>query len=241
MKREEDWLREACAGLAREEADQLERSLTRADLRQAEEVYRRHSRKALSLIRRGARKQSPARMTLRAAAVLLLLAGAAYLSLRQPPPDRIPQFHPSATAAPYYSPVPTLLPSPTAIQEYSPTPFAEPAEKSTETPTLAPISTPAPTFLPTLAPTAEPTPEPTPAPSAVPSPPEGWTGAHFPMGLLDAEKPDIAQGDGWQQASWDGWEFAEYTDDRVLTVPKGAEISYVQWEDIVALRASVRL
>ena len=57
------------------------------------------------------------------------------------------------------------------------------------------------------------------------------------MGLLDAEKPDIAQGDSWQQASWDGWEFAEYTDDRVLTVPKGAEISYVQWEDIVALRA----
>ncbi len=57
------------------------------------------------------------------------------------------------------------------------------------------------------------------------------------MGLLNEDKPDITQGDGWQQASWDGWEFAEYTDDRVLTVPKGAEISYVQWEDTVALRA----
>ncbi len=252
MKREEDWLREACAQLAQEETAQLEQNLTRAELLKAEETYRRHRRKALALIRRNTRKQSPARIVLRAAAVLLVLAGAVYLSLRQSPPDTVPQTHlTAATAAPYYSPTPS--PNPTTFLEGSPTLSTNPVEISTAVPTEQPTSWPSPTVIPTLASTAEPTPTPeptatpspeptptplpTPAPSAVPSPPEGWTGNYFPMGLLDADKPDILWGDGWQQAAWDGWAFTEYTDDRMLDVPEGAEISYVQWEDTVALRA----
>ena len=252
MKREEDWLREACAQLAQEETAQLEQNLTRAELLKAEEAYRRHRRKALALIRRNTRKQSPARIILRAAAVLLVLAGAVYLSLRQPPPDTVRQTHLSAvTAAPYYSPTPS--PNPTTNLEIPPTPSTNSAEISTVIPTEQPPSWPSPTVIPTLAPTAEPTPTPeptatpspeptptplpTPAPSAVPSPPEGWTGTLFPMGLLDADKPDISWGDGWQQAAWDGWVFTEYTDGRVLDVPEDSEISYVQWADTVALRA----
>ncbi|MBR0217855.1 MAG: hypothetical protein IJQ33_01425 [Clostridia bacterium] len=258
MKREEDWLREACAELAQEETERWERGLTAVELHEAEEAYRRHRRKALSLIRRNTREHSPAWIVLRAAAVLLVLAGAMYLSLRQPPPDTVPQTHLSAaTAAPYYSPVPTSSPSfatvwvfiptstpyssesPMSSTTYTPVPEAMSTVSPTSLPTLEPMpistveSTPVPTPEPTLVPTAEPTP----APSAVPSPPEGWTGNYFPMGLLDAAKPDISQGDGWQQAACDGWEFTEYTDDRVLDVPEGAEISYVQWADTVALRA----
>ncbi len=250
MKREEDWLREACAQLAQEETEQWEQGLTPAKLRHAEEAYRRHRRRALSLIRRNTRKQSPARIILRAAAVLLVLAGAAYLALRQPPPDTVPQTHLSAaTAAPYYSPVPTSSPNFATVWAFIPTstPYSPeyPMPSTTYTPVPEITATASPTSLPTLEPTpistVEPTPvptaEPTPAPSAVPSPPEGWTGSLFPAGLLNANTPDITQGDGWHQAAWEGWVFTEYTDDRVLDVPENAEISYVQWGDTVALRA----
>lgn len=252
MKREEDWLREACTQLAQEETERWERGLTPAELLKADEAYRRHRRRALSLIRRSTRKQSPARIILRAAAVLLVLAGAAYLSLRRPPRDTVPQTRLSAaTAAPYYSPVPTFSPNPVTEWAYIPTPTPYSSEIRTEVPTYTPIpeDTPAisptspptpeptPTPLPTPEPTSVPTAEPTPALTAVPSPPEGWTGSLFPMGLLDAAAPDISRGDGWQQVAWDGWEFAEYADERVLDVPEDAGISYVQWADTVALRA----
>ena len=51
MKREEDWLRQACEEAAREETQALERRLSRAQIRQAEETYQHHRRKALALIR----------------------------------------------------------------------------------------------------------------------------------------------------------------------------------------------
>ena len=276
MKRGEDWLREACARAAQEETDQWERSLTRAELREAEEVYRRHRRKALSLIHRETRGKSPSRMWLRIAAALAVLAGAVYLSLRQPPPDTVPQTHLSGvTAAPYYSPVPTPSPNPTAIWENSATTVPEFFEPSTVFPTQTPFSEPTPTIIPTVTPTiqppveptpgptATPTAEPTPAPTATPTaaptlaptieptatpvpesgsenltPPESWTGSFFPMGLLyEDAAPAVTQGDGWQQASSGEWVFTEYTDGRVLDVPADAAISYVQWEDTVALRA----
>ena len=257
MKREEDWLREACAELAQEETEQWEQRLTRADLRQAEEAYRRHRRKALSLIRRSTRKQVPVGKWLQIAAILVILTGAVYWTLEQSPRETVvPQVQLSgATVVPYYSPVPSPSPSmeavwadfPTAVP-ISPanTPFSPtntpisaemPAVSPTETPTLAPTPEPTPT-LPTV-PTAVPTPVPTaePSPAPVPALPEDWTGAHFPMGLLDAASaPAVTRGDGWQQSAWDEWTFTEYGDDRVLGVPEDAEISYVQWENTVALR-----
>ena len=268
MKHEEDWLREACAQLAQEETEQWEQGITRAELRQAEEAYRRHRRKALSLIRRNTRKWFPARMVLRAAAVLLILAGAAYLSLRQPPPDTVPQTHLSAaTAAPYYSPVSTSLPNHAAEWEFVPTSTPYSSEIWMHISTVLPIPEDTPAVSPTLPPATEPTPvpaadptsvstveqtpvptsEPTPVPTAAPTPepdaagpslPKDWTEAHFPMGLLDKTgAPKVTQGEDWQRAAWDGWEFTEYADDRVLDVPEDAEISYVQWADTVALRA----
>ncbi len=101
------------------------------------------------------------------------------------------------------------------------------------------------------APTATPTATPTPALTAEPAstpvpesgfeqliPPENWTGSFFPMGLLYEDAvPAVTQGEGWQQVSGGEWVFTEYIDDRILDVPPDAAVSYVQWEDTVALRA----
>lgn len=257
MKREEDWLREACARLAQEETDQWEQGLTRAELNQAEEAYRRHRRRALSLIRRNTRKQAPVGKWLQIAAILAILTGAVYWTLEQSPRETaVPQVQLSGvTVAPYYSPVPSPSPSAEAVWVNFPTAMPISSTNTPIYPTNAPISeetpTISPTAAPTLAPTLEPTPTltpvptatPTPAPTAEPSPapvsalPEDWTGAHFPMGLLDAANaPAVTRGDGWQQAAWDEWTFTEYADDRVLDVPEDAEVSYVQWENTVALR-----
>ncbi|MBR3739717.1 MAG: hypothetical protein IKN04_04565 [Clostridia bacterium] len=276
MKRGEDWLREACTQAAQEETDQWERGLTRTELREAEEVYRHHRRKVLSLIRRETRGKSPSRMWLRIAAALAVLAGAVYLSLRQPPPDTVPQTHLSGvTAAPYYSPAPTSSLNPTTIWKYSPTLMPEFSEFSTVLPTDMPFAEPTSTVIPTVKPTIQTTAEPTPGPTATPTaeptyaptatpaatptpapiieptatpvpesgsehltPPESWTGSFFPMGLLyEDAAPDVTKGEGWQQVSSGEWVFTEYTDDRVLDVPPDAALSYVQWEDTVALRA----
>ena len=257
MKREEEMLREACAQLAQEETRQWEQSLTRTELRQAEEAYRHHRRRALSLIRRNTRKQAPIGKWLQIAAILVILTGAVYWTLEQSPRETVvPQVQLSGTTvAPYYSSVPSPSPSAEAVWVDSPT--AVPISPTstpffpTDTPILAETQTISPTATPTPAPTPEPTPTltpvptaaPTPAPIAEPSPepvpalPEDWTGDHFPMGLLDAASvPAVTRGDGWQQAAWDECTFTEYADDRVLDVPEDAEVSYVQWEGTVALR-----
>ena len=75
MKREEDWLRDACAELAEEETDQWERSLSAEDIRQAEDAYRRHGKTARSLIRRKSARSAAAPYW-RAAAILAPIAGA---------------------------------------------------------------------------------------------------------------------------------------------------------------------
>ncbi len=192
MKREDDWLRDACAQLAEEETEQWEQSLTDNELRKADAVYRHHRRRALSLIRRGTPHKSPAHIWLRAAAALLLLAGALYLSLRNPPQEKVlPTQLAAVSLAPYYSPVPTSSPYPTMIWEDSPTILPGLSIISTEFPTnmlsseltsstlptfmstLPPTEGPSPTAAalltpkPTAAPTIQPTPEPTAAPAAV--------------------------------------------------------------------------
>ena len=182
MKREEDWLREACDELAREETEQWEQSLTDKDLRKADALYRRHRRKALSLIRRGIPEKSSAGVWLRAAAILLMLAGALYLALRNPPQETVPQTQLTAvTPAPYYSSAPTSTPNPATIWDDSPTVKPDNPEIKKETPTIMPSLEPTATFFPTSAPTispteapsptamAQPTPEPTPVPTAVPT------------------------------------------------------------------------
>ena len=176
MKREEDWLREACGELAEEEIDQLAQGLTPDERRQAETLYRRHKKIALSLLRRKSAR-SAAAPYLRAAAILALLLGAVYFSLRQSQPEKVPFTQaPAITVAPYYTDVPSPVPVPLV-------PTAAPTPESAPTAPPIPITaTPAPTATPT--PTPAPTPEPTatPEPEAFVShrPPVGWTGNYFP-------------------------------------------------------------
>ena len=51
MKREDELLREACAEIAREETEALNRSLTLEEIRRAESVYQEHRETALRKIR----------------------------------------------------------------------------------------------------------------------------------------------------------------------------------------------
>ena len=192
MKNGEDLLRQACADLAREEADQLERGLNRAAIREAEEAYRRHRFKALALIRRNTRRQDEKLIFLRVAAVLLVAAVAAYFSLRSSPPDNVELDQiPNTVVQPYYTPMPEDTPVPYPTESPTPAPTEEPSfvplfttfeenirEKETasptetakikEIPTISPTVNP--TQTPTLSPTATPSPTPTPIPTATPTP-----------------------------------------------------------------------
>ena len=138
----------------------------------------------------------------------------------------------SPTFAPNLTEIPTALP--TIVPQ------------ATETPMEVP--TPTPTLRPTAEPTAAPDPVvPTeiPVPTAVPSPvyasvPESWGGSYFPFSLPANGTYALETGDGWQRVTWRSggqeWIFTEYDRDDLLDVPEEAEISYVQWDDIVALR-----
>ena len=73
MNRGDDLLRQACAQLAQEEAEQLEAGLSRAQIRQAEEAYRRHRLRALRTIARRTKKPlSSSRVFLRVAAAAVV-------------------------------------------------------------------------------------------------------------------------------------------------------------------------
>ena len=109
MKREEDWLKEACAQLAQEEADQMESSLTRSEIRQAEEAYRRHRGRALSLIARRTGQGGGWARYWTAAAALLVIGLALYFSIRPESPDPVKLAQiPTASVAPSFSPAPTI-------------------------------------------------------------------------------------------------------------------------------------
>ena len=266
MKREEELLRQACAEIAQEEADQLERGLTPSDIRQAEQAYRRHRKKALSLIRRSAKTTRPIRVYLSAAAAAAVIFAAVYVSLNHSAPDPVTVSQPpTASVAPYYSPVPTAEPSPaptsipptespvfTDIPTTSPTKTPNSATTELVSPTfgeapeVTPTQTPVPAWTPSPAPTQ------TPAPTATPEPaptaqapedalPEGWTGSYFPaLWLSGAHFSQQNAGDGWRSVVCEfeegQWEFTEYDTAEMVAVPQNAAVSYVQWNDIVALR-----
>ena len=174
MKREEELLRQACALAAQEEADRLEKSLSRASIREAEAVYRRHRKKARALIARHTGGASRWQAVWRAAAVAVALLGAVYLSLSRSSPDNVESSQaPSASVAPYYSPVPIVLPE---MRETFPTNTPEKEEneslQTTITDNNLEISTDLPTSTPSAVPTEAPSPTPThsPAPTATPTP-----------------------------------------------------------------------
>ncbi len=197
MKREEDWLRDACADLAREEADALEKGMTAADIRQAEEAYRHHKKTALSLIRRQSAR-SAAGPWLRAAAILVIITGAVYVGVRQSRRESASQaLHPAASAVPSSIEAPTAAPEPAGAPLPEPTaaPTAEPVPTASPVPvTPEPTAAPTPVSTATPEPTAAPTPTPEPAPTEPPapkedprlSPPEGWTGNYFFSPLPEA-------------------------------------------------------
>lgn len=236
MKREADWLREACADLAEEEIRLLDRGLTPDERRQAEETYRGHKRTALALIRRRSAR-SAAAPYLKAAAVLALLVGAAYFSLRQSQPEHVPLIQPpAASVGPYYTAVPAA-----AFSE-TPTPTPTPAP-----PTPTPVSTDAPV---PVTPTPAPSPAPTPASRRLP-PPSGWSGNYFLSGELPASagldltkygRCSVRAEDDLQTVSYsyDGWElrFTEYASSVPVPVPEDADVSYARLSDgVIALRA----
>ena len=253
MKREADWLREACADLAEEEIRLLDRGLTPDERRQAEETYRGHKRTALALIRRRSAR-SAAAPYLKAAAVLALLVGAAYFSLRQSQPEHVPLIQPpAASVGPYYTAVPaaafseTPTPTPTPAPP-TPTPTPSPAPTPTPAPpTPTPVSTDAPV---PVTPTPAPSPAPTPASRRLP-PPSGWSGNYFLSGELPASagldltkygRCSVRPEDDRQTVSYsyDGWElrFTEYASSVPVPVPEDADVSYARLSDgVIALRA----
>ena len=240
MKQEEDWLRQACGELAEEETDQLAKGLSPDERRQAETLYRRHKKTALALLRRKSAR-SAAAPYLRAAAILALLLGAVYFSLRQSQPEKVPFTQaPAITVAPYYTDVPSPAPV-TAAPTAAPT--QEPAPTATPIPLTA---TPVPTPTPTPTPAPEPTSTPEPETSVSHHPPVGWTGNYFPTVIPDeasAYKVSVFIEDGRisttytaEQGGW-AFRFTEYVSSVAVPVPEEAVVSYVQIaEGIIALR-----
>ena len=232
MPDKENDLREALSQLAQEETEQFAQSLTREERRNAEALFRQHKRRALSLIARHSRKaHGSAARWLRAAAALVLVLGGALLIFRQTPPEITP-LAPGRTAsvAPYHSDTPA--PTETPISTEIPTPV----------PTDTPIPTPEPTPVPTLEPTATP-PTLTPAPvwqdAAAPS---AWQGSAFPSRLPGGYFADgLESENGVHTAVFsNGDDRIVFTESEALSslpIADGADVTYVQWDGVVALRA----
>ena len=195
MKREDEWLREACGLLAQEETEQLEKSLNRKTTQEAEALFQRHKRQALKLIARNSKKRHGFGIALRSAACLALMAGAVWLALSQQakePAPLAPVY--TASVAPFVSsspspsvaksPAPTAAPTRTPVPAWTPPPAETPEAPPQASPTISPVQgdnfsasptpgetdvifiTPSPTETP--APTAVPSPSPTPSASAAP-------------------------------------------------------------------------
>ena len=230
MSKNEDMLRQALAELAREETEQLEGSLSRTEIRRAEEMYQRHRRGAFALIRRVTGGHSPVLRYAAIAAAAAVLIGAAVLSLSHTPPDNVPAVQPpTVSVAPYYSPEPSPTAAPTEIPA-TPNPTEAPTEKwdITATPnpiieetentiatkeentpnipdihptfTEKPTETPAPAA-PTNAPTPTPTEEPEKEEPSLTVPSE-WQGSYFPYALPIGGTAVMTDGDGWRRMAW---------------------------------------
>ena len=242
---DENRLRQALGEIAQEEAEQFEQSMTRDERRRAEDAYRHHKRRALALIgRQTGRHASYTGMFLKAVAVLAIVIGGVILYQQRSPREVTPLTPGSqGTVAPFY----TFTPSPTQTPEPTPIPTIAPTETPiiTEKPTESPTDTPIPTDAPTPTPTPVPTPEPTETPEAGmvdAAPPASWQGSFFPGQVPAGYAPDrVESKDGVSVASFvsgtDRIVFTERNSFVTLSIPDGADVSYVQWEGVVALRA----
>lgn len=240
MSREE-WLREACAQIAQEEAETLERSISPKLEQAADTLYQRHRRRVFALIRQNSR-QKKGRLApyFRAAACLALAAGAAFMLLHPKTRDALPAVQPpAASVLPYCTEEPS--PVPTAADTPSPTYALNFAEKQTE------ISTDTPNFSEKATETPTPAPSPTPEPTLTPVPeerviPADWMGAYFPAeipegyALLSSTGESGASVAVYADASGGRIIFTEYETERSVSIPEDAEMDYIGLHDGAALR-----
>jgi len=253
--RNDENLRRAMQEIAQEETEQFARSLSREERRQAEEIYRHHRRRVLSLIRRsGGKKPSYTGMFLKAVAALAIVIGGIVLFQRQTFQEPTP-LSPvtTGTVSPFYSftPSPTETPVPTQV----PTLFPTQTPYITDIPTFSPTLTPLPSDSPTPRPTETPSPTETPAPAETSAPtetplpamvdaapPSSWQGSYFPgqvpAGYAPGEKKEK---DGVSSVSFTNGSsvivFTESSSLSSLPVTDGSGVTYVQWDGVVALRA----
>ncbi|MBQ4073644.1 MAG: DUF4367 domain-containing protein [Clostridia bacterium] len=251
MNRQEELLRQACAMLAEEETNALENSLSPAAKAEAEKLYRQHRLKIFALIQKETKKKKGAfPFLLKAAACLMLIAGAAWIGLHQHHPDPIPMTPlPSASIVPYYSPVPTETIIPTHAPEETAIPTLTP--DPTSTPTPVPTITPTFTLTPTPSPTFTPLPTRTPdvaeaAPAVIPEETSGtapgqWQGVYFPQALpegyaiADTEEDSSSRSIVYTKDT-SSIIFTEYNLQKAMTIQEGAKLSYVQIGDQIGLK-----
>ena len=253
MKQADDLLRQACAEIAREEADSFEQSLTRSASREAEEAYRHHRLKALAVIKRRTGKPGHSLFLPLAAALLIVLGGAVF-SMRHSPNDMTEQTQPPAgiTVQPFYTAEPTAAPSPTLSSAVAASPTVSPTktpiiEKTstiipTETPFISPSSTLSPTFTPLPTETPAPVPTATPEPDSASRIPAGWQGEHFPTLLPPGfELASVTREDDCCTAAYSRYgqllTFTEYDHPRLIEAPENADYEYIQVNGIVVLQA----
>ena len=251
MSRQEELLRQACAMLAEEETNALENSLSPAAKAEAEKLYRQHRLKIFALIQKETKKKKGALpFLLKTAACLMLIAGAAWIALHQQHPDPTPMTPlPSASIAPYYSPVPTETiipthaPEETAIPTFTPDPTNTPSPIPTVSPTSVLTPTPSPTF----------TPLPTRTPDVAEAAPTMsleetsgtapglWQGVYFPQALpegyaiADTEEDSSSRSIVYTKDT-SSIIFTEYNLQKAMTIQEGAKLSYVQIGDQVGLK-----
>ena len=253
MKQADDLLRQACAEIAREEADSFEQSLTRSASREAEEAYRHHRLKALAVIKRHTGTSGHPLLLPLAAALLIVLGGAVF-SMRHSPKDMTEQIQPPSeiTVQPFYTAEPTAAPSPTlsSVVTASSTPPPTEAPIIGQTPTAIPTETPfiSPSPAPSTTFTPLPTEAPTPVPTATPEPenaslvPAGWQGEHFPTLLPPGfELLSVTREDDCCTAAYTRYgqllTFTEYDHTRLIEAPKDADYKYIQVNGFVVLQA----
>lgn len=237
-------LRQALAEIAQEETDAFAESMTPEERRAAEQLFRKHRRKALSLIGRSSRLRAPRRAALQAAAMLLILLGGALVFFRQTPPEHpwltspspvsVAPFHP-ATPEPADTPSPTVSPDKTPAYTFSPTPMPI----QTEIPSPSPTVTVSPSPMPL--PTESPAPAPLPGMREVDTP-AGWQGGFFPRlvpagYVLDAMTEENGACTAVYSDGDDRLVFTENAAPAPLPVADGSGVTYVQWADVIALRA----
>lgn len=241
MSREE-WLREACAQIAQEEAEKLERSISPSLEQTADALYQRHRRRVFALIKQNSRKEK-SRLTpyFRAAACLALAAGAAFMLMHPQTRDALPAVQPpAASVRPYYTAEPS--PAPIAAADTSaPTMTFNMTEKQmkipTDTPKITEKSIEAPT--PAPSPTPEPTLTPVPEERVIPA---DWMGAYFPVEIPEGYALLGSTGEAgvsvavYADAEGGRITFTEYETERSISIPEDAEMDYIELHGGAALR-----